>query len=603
MKRATSSLSAIVLLGLLGACTSPEPAPEFEPEDVHAQIQYDAAIAPDVDFHPARIIVGFDGPELPTSLMAPGGKRLQRLGRIGARDAALYEVPDGEDVVAMVERLRDTDDYLYVEPDYVLTASASVNDPYRSYQWHFDAVNAETAWDYSTGSGVVVAVVDTGSSSGPNDGLNAVSGGYDFVNNDSDASDDQGHGSHVAGTIAQATNNGAGVAGLAFGATIMPVKVLNSNGSGYTSDIISGVDYAVANGASVINMSLGGGGYSSSFATAVADAYTAGVFVACATGNSYANSVDYPAAYAGAVGVGATRYGNSHASYSNTGSAVDLVAPGGDTSYDDNGDGYADGVLQETLSGSSWGYYFFDGTSMASPHVAAAAALLMANGATNVEAQQYLEDTATDLGSSGWDSTYGWGLIQADAALAAWDSGGGGGGGTGGTGGTANVAPTADAGGPYSATAGNGISFDGSGSSDSDGSIVSYSWNFGDGNSGSGVSPSHTYSAAGTYTVTLTVTDDGGDSDSDTAQSTISSSSCTINITRARWNKKKYRLSTHATSSDTSATLTVYADGVYVDTMSYKSSKSRYQDNTTLSSKPSTVTVESSCGGSDSTSL
>ncbi|MFT5682873.1 MAG: serine protease, partial [Myxococcota bacterium] len=250
------------------------------------------------------------------------------------------------------------------------------------------------------------------------DGIGSLTSGYDFVNNDSNAADDNGHGTHVAGTIAQATDNSSGVAGLAYDATIMPIKVLDSSGSGYVSDTVLGINYAVTNGADVINLSLGSTSYSSAEAAAVANAYSNGVFVAAATGNSGGSSVDYPAAYSGAVAVGATRYGNALASYSNKGSAVDLVAPGGDTSRDDNGDGYADGVLQETFSGSTWSYYFFQGTSMAAPHVAAAAAMLMAEGASNTDAEAALIATATDLGSSGWDSSYGYGLIQPDAALA-----------------------------------------------------------------------------------------------------------------------------------------------------------------------------------------
>ena len=404
-----------MLIPLLLAGCSPAALDENGAWLEESDIVFDAPIAVDAGFADDRIIVGFLD-EAPPAILDSGVGRFTRTRHFEGIQAGLYHLQDGEDVYSVVAEMRASGRYRWVEPDYERTVS--VNDPYRSYQWHFDAVNAEAAWGYSTGLGVVVAVVDTGVSSGSSDGIGSLTTGYDYVNNDSNAADDNGHGTHVAGTIAQATDNNAGVAGLAYDATIMPVKVLDRFGSGYTSDVVSGINYAVTNGADVINLSLGSSSYSSSEAAAVLSAYNNGVFVAAASGNSGTSSVDYPAAYSGAVAVGATRYGDTRASYSNRGSALDLVAPGGDTSRDDNGDGYVDGVLQETFSGSTWSYYFFQGTSMAAPHVAAAAALLMAEGATSSEAESALIDTASDLGTSGWDSSYGWGLIQPDAALA-----------------------------------------------------------------------------------------------------------------------------------------------------------------------------------------
>jgi serine protease len=381
-----------------------------------SDVQYDLPIPADAEFAEDRILVGFWDMDKPDAL-GLGGHDLPRVRDFVELPVAVFQLEAGDDVRETVEELRASGRYRFVEPDYVRTSS-SVNDPYYSYQWHFDEVNAAAAWSSSIGSGTVVAVIDTGVTSGPYDGINNIVSGYNFVSSSSNAADDNGHGTHVAGTIAQASNNSAGVAGLAYGADIMPIKSLDSSGSGYTSDVVAGINWAVSNGADVINMSLGSSSYSSSEATAVLNAWQAGVFVAAATGNSYSNTVEYPAAYTGAVAVGATAYAGSLPAYSNTGSAIDLVAPGGNTSVDANGDGYADGVLQETFSGSSWSYYFFQGTSMATPHVAAAAAMLMANGATNEEALDALEATAFDLGSTGWDSSHGWGLIQVDDALA-----------------------------------------------------------------------------------------------------------------------------------------------------------------------------------------
>jgi len=215
--------------------------------------------------------------------------------------------------------------------------------------------------------------------------------------------------------------------------------------------------------------------------------------------------------------VGATRYDENVTYYSNRGSALDIVAPGGDLNVDQNEDGYGDGVLQQTFG---WfygvGYYFYAGTSMATPHVAGVAALIIsASGNPNRDfVRDVLQSTAEDHGATGWDTTYGWGIVDAGAALASLSSEP-----------PTNQSPVANAGGPYSGIAGEPLSFDGSASSDSDGTIVSYDWDFGDGNTGSGESPSHTYGVAGTYTVTLTVTDDDGDQDSDTAPVTVGSPS------------------------------------------------------------------------------
>ncbi len=506
-------------------------------------IEYAAPIPSDAEFHPTRILVG--GANLPGAIELEGrrfaGQKAQRVLQFEAIGAAAFELPAGADVVEEVEALRQSGRFGWVEPDYV--REALVNDPYRSFQWNLDAIDAEGAWSYSTGSGVVVAVIDTGVSAGTLDGLGSVVSGYDFVNSDSDPRDDNGHGTHVAGTIAQATDNASGVAGLAYGASIMPVKVLNSAGSGYTSTIVSGINYAVSNGAQVINLSLGSSTYSSTEATAVANAYSAGVFVAAASGNSGSTSVAYPGAYSGAVAVGATRVGNTRPSYSNRGTALDLVAPGGDTSRDDNGDGYADGILQETFSGSTWSYYFFQGTSMASPHVAAAAALLMARGATAAEAESYLKSTATDLGTSGFDTSYGYGLIQPGAALAAFlDAGGGGGGADGG----------ATDGGASDGGASDGGATDGGAT-------------------------------------------DGGAGDGGAVEA------CVVSITRTSYSRGRFEV--RATVDEPGASLSLSIDGVSAGSMTYKSSGDYYQRKGTISWRPSTASVSSDCGGSATSSF
>lgn len=309
----------------------------------------------------------------------------------------------------------------------IATASATPNDPLYGYQWHMDRIQAPQAWDLPGGDGlgVTVAVLDTGLAGGGQDTPSCVVPGRDTVNNDNDPADGDGHGTHVSGTIAQATNNVTGVAGVAHGSCIMPVKVLGDDGSGSFADIADGIYHAVDNGALVINMSLGTNARYGITNDPVMDpaldyAYANGVTVVAAAGNDgNRRNVSYPAAYPSVIAVGATDLRDQLAPYSNRGRLLDMVAPGGDTSRDDNGDQYGDGVLQETRYNGAWGYYFFQGTSMASPHVAGAAAALIASGVATSpdDVRDRLTATAKDLGDPGVDKTYGHGLLQLHDAL------------------------------------------------------------------------------------------------------------------------------------------------------------------------------------------
>ncbi len=320
-----------------------------------------------------------------------------------------------DQVLAELEALEDVD---WAEPLMRVDAFGTPNDPYYGYQWHLSTIGMGQAWDVSTGNNVIVAVVDTGVSA-INDGYSSLLSGYDFVDDDADASDENGHGTHVAGTIAQKTNNRVGVAGMAYDASILPVRVLDADGSGTSADVASGVIWAVDNGAQVINMSLGSNSPMALVEQACAYAAEAGVLVVAAAGNDgYTAHVSYPAAYSSALAVSATDLNGDIAYYSNRGEEIELAAPGGDVTADQDGDGYGDGVLQETFSGSSTGYYFFQGTSMAAPHVAGLAALLIANGVTELEdLREALTSTAADLGDVGFDTTYGYGLMDPVPAL------------------------------------------------------------------------------------------------------------------------------------------------------------------------------------------
>ncbi|MBR9885262.1 MAG: S8 family serine peptidase [Oceanospirillales bacterium] len=398
----------------------------------------------------------------------------------------------------------------------------AVNDPFfNGYQWNIDTIQAQQAWGANaTGAGVTVAVLDTGLASGGSDGIGCVVPGYNTIKQSGDTSDGNGHGTHVSGTVAQTTNNGVGTAGVAYDACVMPVKVLDDRGSGSFADIAEGIYWAVDNGAQVINMSLGVSADYGVTSDEVMDAalnyaYAQDVTVVVAAGNDgNPNLVSYPAIYGTTIAVGATGWDNGIAPYSNGGTGLTLVAPGGNASQDLNSDGYGDGILQETKYRNRWGYYFFQGTSMASPHVAAAAALLLSNDGTlrPDDVKGLLAGTAKDLGATGYDAVYGDGLIQVYDAITSSGSGT-----------SSNRVPVARIIDVQCADL--TCDFDASGSYDPDGDALTYSWSFGDGASAEGEVTSHGYLAAGTYDVVLTVQDVQGASSTDSMMVSVSTAS------------------------------------------------------------------------------
>lgn len=301
------------------------------------------------------------------------------------------------------------------------------NDPYYQHQWHLDQIGMPRAWTMSRGAGVVVAVIDTGVAyreeggfhQAPDLGQTRFVDGYDFVRNDAFPDDEHGHGTHVAGTVAQSTNNGVGVAGVAPEATIMPLKVLDRNGTGGWGGIAAAIRYAADNGAHVINMSLGGGSPSRAVQRAIDYAHGKGVLVVAAAGNSSRSRVEYPARHNHVVAVGAVRYDRELTFYSCYGTGLDVVAPGGDLRVDQNDDGMPDGVLQNTMvrgDTARFDYLAWQGTSMAAPHVAGVAALVYANGVSDPDSvERILKQSAANLGDA---HRYGSGLVQAPDALA-----------------------------------------------------------------------------------------------------------------------------------------------------------------------------------------
>lgn len=298
------------------------------------------------------------------------------------------------------------------------------NDPRYGEQWHMNMIKAQQAWPLSTGADVVTAVIDTGVAYKNFDDFHQVEdldktgfvSGYDFVNKRVEALDDQCHGTHVAGTIAQSTNNGKGVVGVAFGTKIMPVKVLSRSGSGTLSDVADGIRFSADHGATVINMSLGGPFPSASLEDAVTHAYRKGTIVVCAAGNSNTPRKEYPAGFDHAVSVSSVGMEGKRAFYSNHGDSISFAAPGGDTrNYGPQG-----GVLQNTIEPRNHklsGYYFFQGTSMAAPHAAGVAALVASTGVTNPQTIEWVLQKSADEVDAPPEEGFGAGILNAQQAV------------------------------------------------------------------------------------------------------------------------------------------------------------------------------------------
>jgi serine protease len=450
-------------------------------------------------------------------------------------------IENGKTVIEMVEIYQANANVEYAEANYIAYALNAPNDELYSSQWHisntsYGGINAESAWDISTGLGAIVAILDTGIAYEDYSEINPAGShvsyqqapdlagtfflaGYDFVNNDEHPNDDSvsGHGTHIAGTIAQSTRNDLGTAGVAFDAYLMPVKVLDTYGAGTYADIAEGIIWATENGAHVINLGLGGSEPSMALEEAIAYSYNRGVTLIAAAGNDGIGGVCYPAAYDDyVIAVGATRYDETLSYYSNYGLNLDLVAPGGDLNVDQNGDDYEDGILQQTYqidgeSTISWGYRFTEGTSMAAAHVSGVAALLIANGnaLSPAEVRQALESTAEDKGATGWDIRYGWGIVDAFAAVQ-W---------TASEPGLGLESPSLKAefiAEPTMGPRNTRVQF----TNQSTGNITSWLWDFGDGTTSIDPNPSHIYGDARTYTVSLTVTGPDG-SDTETKETYI----------------------------------------------------------------------------------
>lgn len=400
---------------------------------------------------------------LPTSASAATALRGDRV-VVAYKGSPRTHVVRTSDAAATIARLKRSPRVRYAVPDVVAHAAGAYlpDDPGRgvkpgrwaAVQWNFTGpagVDAPDAWAHLIaagrpgGKGVKIAVLDTGvayrqfgkTPADPDLAGTRFVAGHDFIGHDDYANDRNGHGTHVTSTIAETTNNGIGLTGLAYGASIMPVKVLDDLGEGDAPVIADGVRWATDHGAKIINMSLEfdstvGRENIPELIDAIAYARAKGVLVVAASGNEGDPAVAYPARNVNVLSVGGTTEHGCLADYSNSGHGLDLVAPGGgdDGPYTDPGCSYRRGkqgrnIAQMTLIGihkDKIGIpHSYEGTSMAVPHVSATAALVIASGILGPDPspaaiEHRLEATARDLGQPGYDTDYGWGLINAAAA-------------------------------------------------------------------------------------------------------------------------------------------------------------------------------------------
>jgi len=369
---------------------------------------YTAKAEPEKGFMPNELIVGFEdiSSQILLDVEEAGGDVLEL---IPSLNAIRVGVPPSMEN-AFVTAMRSRPGVRYVERNAILKAVDTPNDYYWGYQWGMTIIQADLAWDIHTGStSIIVAIIDTGVEYTHEDlSGHYVARGYDWVNNDNDPLDDNGHGTHCAGIAAAVMDNGKGVVGVAQ-VSLMAEKVLGATGSGTADDVAQGIVHAADASAEVISISLGSYFSSSLLKDACQYAWNKGCLLVAAAGNDNIQWRLYPAAYDTVIAVAATNRYDGKASYSNYGSWIELSAPGGD------GNDHYDWILSTYIGGYAWG----KGTSMATPHVSGLAALVWSyeSGLTNQALREHLRSTADDLGAAGKDNYYGYGRINAYRAL------------------------------------------------------------------------------------------------------------------------------------------------------------------------------------------
>jgi thermitase len=315
--------------------------------------------------------------------------------------SSIYKLKFSKDrsVSDVITLLKEDPNVVYAEPNYIRSVCVTPNDPKFSWQWGLSKISAEPAWDIEKGRGsVIIAIVDTGIDYNHEDLSGKVIKGYDFVNSDTDPADDHGHGTHIAGIAGAVTNNGIGVAGLAWNCKLLAIKCLNSEGKETDDSCARAVQYAADYGADVINMSWGGTDHSETLKTACDYAYNRGCLLVAAAGNDGEDVKYYPAAYSNVIAVAATDSSDKKAWFSNYGDWIDVAAPGDD--------------IYSTEPGND--YWYDSGTSQATPYVAALCALLFSKHPswTNTQVAERIKEKAEDIGDG-----LGAGRINAYRAL------------------------------------------------------------------------------------------------------------------------------------------------------------------------------------------
>lgn len=352
-----------------------------------------------------QIIVSFKPGAKAESIQALRKGESAKLHRkLSSINAEVWKLPPGL-VKSGLEKLRKNPNVLYAEYNYIVQAQGIPNDPGYGGQLYLPYMRTPQAWDYGYGTGnAIVAVLDSGINTGNDDLKGMLVGGYNFVNMTSNYADDYGHGTQVASVVGARVNNSFGIAGIAGKSGILSVKVLNSTGAGTYATMIQGIDYAVKQGAAVINMSIGGRTASTALKSAVDQALASGVVIVAAAGNEGSTALSFPAAYENVIGVGAVDLKGVKMTFSNTGSGLTVMAGG-----------------SARVATSSNSFTSANGTSFSAPYVAGLVALLKdaKPSASPADIFNAITSTSLDLGQTGYDTTYGHGLVQMDKAIAA----------------------------------------------------------------------------------------------------------------------------------------------------------------------------------------
>ncbi|MFC4778502.1 S8 family peptidase [Paenibacillus sp. GCM10023252] len=380
-------------------------------QDIHVQSGEDNGNAS--HYHVKDVVVKFTQPLSKQDL----NKIQYEIRAISTRQLRDHYIFRSQDMDArqLVDYFNEVWKPAYVEPHYLYMTNETAQEQqaivpndllYSEYQWNLPSIETEKGWSRSKGNEqVIVAVLDTGVQQNHPDLQGKLVKGLNIVDSNAEPEDDVGHGTHVAGIIGATVNNGEGVAGVSWYNKIMPIKVLDSSGAGSTYSVAQGIIWAVDNGAKVINMSLGNYAQAEFLHDAIKYAYERDVVLIAASGNDNTERPGYPAAYPEVFAVGATDAKSKRASFSNYGDYIDVAAPGAS--------------IASTYPGGQ--YAALSGTSMASPHVAALAALIRSANPklTNAEVMDIMRNSAVDLGTPGKDNDFGYGLIDVDRALSA----------------------------------------------------------------------------------------------------------------------------------------------------------------------------------------